>query len=550
MPAIQPTNPLPTPQLVPQSGTPDTTKKAEPAKAAKVTAPAKTQSKPSPIKEQARDVRGQPDYSPVQIVILNGAHKGKAVDLGIAVNEIQHSETAEWESQDGDGIRVGVNFKRLSPREISLSLTYYSAIEDVSHLAENLKHLKEITEGEARPPLLLFTQGSMQASECVCTSIRDKYSEPHPGRRGLRRADIEIALLLSGGKNSSYSAGSPLTSTPLGDERAKQTEAERQKRGQQAVVEKLLVPCLGENGSASLSKLLENDQFKDVAALSKLESATFIQAAIAGMVPGDLLGSDLLPKLRQDLAIALAANEDGVRQADVRNFANALLSGDGAGLAPYLQEQLPKTKNDFELIFKALGNQDLGEDSSVFDSRTSGTAGERLRRMGSCGLDLRRSGAAQLAASPPNKKDVETLKDINEFFASQPSDNEIRDRFGIYDPAFNIRALKNAFPYQSLDEFVERAAKSNKLIDGEFFLSNFQRINKERKTLAAINEFFSKKPSVEEMRARFGIEQGELNTEALLSGAPYKSPEDFFSVSAGSFNGSALWSRFQSIGNK
>jgi hypothetical protein len=286
MPAIQPTQPQATPPAT-TAATPATNQATvqatnqTPAKATTGVKPPKVQSKPSPLKEQARDLRGQPDYNPVQIIILNGAYKGKTLDLGLAVNEIMHSETADWEAQDGDGIRVGINFKRLSPRDISLTLTYYSAIEDVSHLVENAKHLKEITDGESRPPLLLFIQGALQATECVCTSVQDKYSEPHPGRKGLRRADVDIKLLMGGGKNSNYALGAPLTSTPLGDQRAKQTEAERQKQGQQEVAKLLLAPCLGEKGSADLGRLIEQSKLNDPAAIAQLDAATFTQAAIA-----------------------------------------------------------------------------------------------------------------------------------------------------------------------------------------------------------------------------------------------------------------------------
>jgi hypothetical protein len=211
---IKPTENKPAQSAPPNSATSDKAGAKPPQKVSPGIAIPKVQSKPSPLKEQHRDTRGQPDYSPVQIIILNGAHKGKSIDLGIAINEVTHSETAEWEAQDGDGIRVGVNFKRLSPREISLNLTYYSATEDISHLVENVKHLKEITDGEARPPLLLFIQGALQATECVCTSVQDKYSEPHPGKKGLRRADVDVKLMLGGGKNSSYALGAPLVSTP------------------------------------------------------------------------------------------------------------------------------------------------------------------------------------------------------------------------------------------------------------------------------------------------------------------------------------------------
>ncbi|MBD1864235.1 MULTISPECIES: hypothetical protein [Trichocoleus] len=420
---IKPTEPTP-PQ--PASTAQPSTAPATPASTAKPAAKPTLGSKipqinqkPSPLKEQHRDTRGQPDYTPVQIIILNGAYKGKSLDLGLAINEVMHSETAEWESQDGDGIRVGINFKRLSPRDISLTLTYCSVVEDVSHLVENLKHLKEITEGESRPPLLLFTQGSIQATECVCTSIQDKYSEPHPKRKGLRRADVDIKLLVGGGKSSSYALGGPLTSTPLGDERARATEAERQKKGLQNVVKTLFAPCVGSEGSADLEKLIEQNKLSDPAEIAKLNAPTFVQAAIAGMFSPSLLQDPKLQtKLAGDLAVEMAVNQDGVgRTTLARKFAEGLLTGilPGSNQQPTLQQQLDLTKPDYDLLLQAIQTQSLDEQSPLFDRTKYPTASERLTQFGACGLNLRRVGAPEANI----KNEPEVLLRVNKFWVTK-----------------------------------------------------------------------------------------------------------------------------------
>ncbi|MBD1864264.1 MULTISPECIES: hypothetical protein [Trichocoleus] len=447
------------------------TQTATPAKAVTGVTIPRVQNKPSPLKEQHRDTRGQPDYSPVQIIILNGAYKGKSVDLGLAVNEVMHSETADWEAQDGDGIRVGINFKRLSPRDISLTLAYCSLVEDVSYLVENVKHLKEITDGESRPPLLLFIQGALQATECVCTSVQDKYSEPHPGRKGLRRADVDIKLLLGGGKNSSYALGGPLTSTPLGDERARTTQAERQKQGQQDVAKLLLAPCLGEKGSADLSQLIEQNKLSDPTAIAKLDSATFVQAAIGGMFSSKLLQDPgLQQKLQQDLAAVMALGEDGVGNTILtRKYANAILTGDISQLPQNLQLQLAATRVDFNVIYKAVLNQALDEKSEVFDRSKNPTAGERLANFGSCGIDLRRVGAPKVTSTVA---DTKTLKQVNEFLASNPSNNDIKKRFGVVTES-QIRAIKNGAPYQSKEEFLSHASQNNVGLTGQVLWSSF-----------------------------------------------------------------------------
>jgi hypothetical protein len=425
------------------------------------------------LKEQARDLRGQPDYSPVQIIILNGAYKGKSVDLGLAVNEIMHSETADWEAQDGDGIRVGINFKRLSPRDISLALTYYSAIEDVSHLAENLKHLKEITEGESRPPLLLFTQGSMQATECVCTSVQDKYSEPHPKRKGLRRVDVDIKLLLGGGKNSSYALGGPLTSTPLGDERARTTEREREKRGFQAVVKTLFAPCVGAEGSAALEKLIEQNKLNDPSEIAKLNAPTFVQAAIAGMFfPSLLQDPKLQTKLAGNLAAEMAVNQDGVgRTILARKFAEGLLTGilPGPNPNPTLQQQLDLTKPDYDLLLQAIQTQSLDEKSPLFDRSKYPTASERLAQFGSCGLNLRRVGTPEANT----KNDPEVLLRVNKFLGDEkPSDEEIKKRFGLQSDA-QVKLVRNGVPYQSKEQFIAHNSQLSAGIVGHKLWGSF-----------------------------------------------------------------------------
>ena len=80
----------------------------------------------SPLRQQHREKRGSyADYTPVKLIFLSGAHKGKSLDIGLAVNEVIHSQNGDWEDRDAGGVRVGANFRRIGARYISMSLEFF-----------------------------------------------------------------------------------------------------------------------------------------------------------------------------------------------------------------------------------------------------------------------------------------------------------------------------------------------------------------------------------------------------------------------------------------
>ena len=393
------------------------------------------------------------------------------MDLGLQPNEVGHDEAYNWNPQDSDGIRPGLNFKNIGNREISLGVTYFDLNHDIAHLVENLKHISEITDGEKTPPRLLYLQGDLRGVECVCTRFSDKYSDPLPGSKGYRKCDVSITLLLNGGLNNANSLGSPLTSTPLNDRAAKQTEQDRQKQGVLSRVELLLASCLGADGSTQLQNLIEKNQQNDVQAIAKLDPNVFVQSAIAGIFPPELLQSERLKsKLNQDLALVLAQKTDGIADTpDVRAFATALASGDSGSLRSRVADQVRATLPDFVLIKDAIEKQTLDESASLFDRNQNATAAGRMFALGGCGLDLRRNGASAL--SQTQQDDAKKLKQINQFFSSKPSDDAIKTRFGL-EKKSQIDAIKNGQPFQSKDQFVARLS-SGDAVSGYAAWANF-----------------------------------------------------------------------------
>ncbi|MEX0272415.1 hypothetical protein AB3R30_25200 [Leptolyngbyaceae cyanobacterium UHCC 1019] len=439
--AIPPTPPKPATTLPAKPKPPETTKPPIPAPGRGT----------SPIARQHRDIRSQPDYNPCKLIILNGTFANKAIDLGIDIPEISHSEAPSWESQESDKVRPVLNFKNLGNRSISFDCTFFDLNNDVAHLAENLKHIAQITGNEAAPPRLLFVQGALRAVECVCTSFNDKYSDPLPGNKGYRKAVCSIELKLNGGRDNANALGAPLAATPLQDQIDRESVQDRQKRARVGILDTLMAPCLKEK-SAELRQLVDANKQGDIDAIARLSPETFVQSAIAGVFSPELLKSERLQsKLKQDLALAIAQSEPSVMNNPVaRNFAVGLASNDVGFVPKNLQPQFPKTYSDYQKILTAISDQTLDEASSVFgnDSRS---AAEKLYRVGNCGLDLRRNGGKQLAATSGN--DAQNLKSINQFFGSKPSSEQIMQRFGVDAKA--AESLKNGQPYQTKNDFIK-----------------------------------------------------------------------------------------------
>lgn len=397
---------------------------------------------PSPIKGQRRDPRGtQPDYDPIQIIFLTGVYRGKSIDLGVGINQISNNQSVAWEARDADGVRVGANFKNISAREFSLSLEYFDLGHDIIHLTENLSHLQEITGDEKTPPMLMLIHGGKNIGPVVCSSLSTQLSEPHSERRGFHYAKVDLSLALYGGKESEHALGKPLTPTPLGDDRATQTDMERQRQGQTEVVELLLANCLGSDGSAEVSTLLESGVTPE--GVVELSPNALVQSAIAGIIPPEVLADPLVfTKLAGDLAAVMALNENGVGiSINAQAFAEAILTGDTSTLPPDLADQAIATGEDYRAALDAIAAGDL---TPLLEPGQR--AGEKLRNFGSCGLTLKTTG---ITATATGGTEATTLTWLNDW-AATASDEEITTTLGDIDP----ERVRNGIPYQSQGEFI------------------------------------------------------------------------------------------------
>lgn len=437
-------------------------------------APAKAQFKPSPIKEQHKDDRGtQPDYAPLKIVILEGAYGGKSIDLGLAIEEISQSQEAEWSDDNGDHIRTGANFTRLSARTFSISVSFYDVQHDISHLVENLAHLQEITDGSVTPPTLLWVQGDARGVPVVCTSYRPRYSNPLPGvQKGFRQGTVDLEFKMLGGKGSANALGAPLTSTPLLDYKRTTSLQDRQKEAERQKTELLLAPCLGQKGSQELTDIIEHKRQDDETSIQKLSPESFVQGSIAGIFSAKTLGSETVKaKLKKDLATVFASSEDGIG-IQARPLAEALLRDDPTGLTGKLQEQYENLKKDYDITLDAISKQNLGKDSShpLFDGKKNPTALKRFNNFGHCGQSLRQVGAPAIA-SAPGKEDAQTLKDINEFLKTA-TDAKVKEAFSLKTES-EVRALKSGYPYTNKAQFLQDSARNTVGITGYVIWNNF-----------------------------------------------------------------------------
>lgn len=473
-----PTTPIPTPAPSAVTAT-DKAKTQEKTAAITPIKPEdipKVQHPPSPLLKQHQDRRGQPDYTPVSIIILTGEYKGKVIDLGLAVEEISQSQSAEWSDHSNQSIRVGANFSRISAREISLQLTFFDIGKDIAHLGENLAHLQEIQPTEKTPPLLMLKQGSVTAVQCVCTSIRWKYDTPHPAKKGYRKVEVELSFKLLGGKSSPDASGVPLTGTPLQAERGKQTDIEAILKGNADIADLLLAPCLGDKGSQQIRELIEKQRLNDIDQITKIDDDAFLQGAIAGIFNKAIYSNPkFIEKLDKAMAVAIATKEQGLTREERFQVANAILKNDPKLLPARLSGLWDKMSQDYKVIKDSIAKQDYkankkGESNSPIFKDPS--TADRFRQIGHCGLSLLQVGGDGFSNPLDSKTDQEMLTKINEAIVSK-SDEELMKTFGLSSKV-QLSKLKNGAPYTSKADFWNRSTGSVVGITGMVIWQNFE----------------------------------------------------------------------------
>jgi hypothetical protein len=540
------------------------TKAITPKPVEKKTEPA-LQYKKSTIKEQEREPWSK-KYSPLQIRFLTGAYKDQLLDTGFNVKELTTAQTAEWEKGKSSSIRVGHNFVSISPRTFNITLEYWSLNDDVQQLVENNAHLHEITDASVTPPKLQITFGTATIDPLICTSLSFKYDSPLPDNKGMRHGTADLTFELNAGVGTKHQLAPPLAPTPLRDFKESITRAERERQGTLNSAKRKLAECLSEDSNKQISDVLDNNKLGDESAIASLNSDAFINLAIAGSIPKEILERPAIQeKLRQDLAQQLAVNESGITPGVSPQLKEAILSGDGSLLPTTFtdvqtitvqgkdgvlttksQSEFEQLSGDYQKILTSISEQKLDSSSTIFNTDSGVTATERFNKIGACGYTLRSSGA-------PKVKDVQgssqvTLSGINHAISLAKDDEEIKKLFGLPEktPETIIRKIRNGQPYKSKEDFFRDASYGQGITAASLWSSFDQN---ETATLSGINTEITKEGvSDDDLKKKFGIDDKQL-AGLKNKGKPFASKEEFLKaiqpVDSLEGKGNEVWRNFQ-----
>jgi hypothetical protein len=420
--------------------------------------------------------------NPVGITFLTGAYKGQPLDMGVAVVEVNSDQSSEWTTQDGRSIRVGSTFKSVSPRSFSVKLQFYSLSDDVSTQAENCATLHEIDEETGTAPILLYNQGAIANIPVYCDTFRIHFEHPFPDKKGFHFAEVDLGFKMLGGKLSDHRFAKPLTETALTKLRSQLTKAERERQGTINLTQQVFADCLTEPENSQITALMQANQMGDANAVSALSPSTLIQAATAGLIPKEVL-TQILPKLKQAIALQLATKTDGVG-VNAANLATAIMGGVAVGLPQDLALILPQLKGDLEAITAAIASQELTEQSAIF---AKGATARNLYGIAGCGLKMRLQQPSGVGSDPPEWKayfddklkdkaddtaarEAFVIEEINKLLGDKRvKDGELQVKFGM-NPEQAI-ALRNGAPYQSKSQFVAGVGASG--LEGNKIWSDF-----------------------------------------------------------------------------
>jgi hypothetical protein len=496
------------------------------------------------------------DYSPLQIRFLTGAYKDQLLEVGFNIKELTTSQSAEWEKGKNLSIRVGHNFVSISPRTFNLTLEYWSLNDDIQELVENTAHLHEITDNSVTPPKLQFAFGSTLIA-------------PLPNKKGMRHGTVDLVFELDGGAGTKHQLAPPLAATPLADYRQRTTRAKRQRQGTIDSAKRNLAECLSPESNAKIGAIFEENRLGDPTAIAALPADSFINLAIAGSIPKEILDTvEIQEKLKHDLAQRLAETEEGVVAGGnvVQNLAAAILSGDSSALPDdFTQQQASsyekaegimatKTESvfeqisaDYQNILTAIREQKLDSSSPIFQVKNSTTGIQRINAIGKCGINLRNLGAPK--AADIEGKNSTLLAGINNAISLAKNDEEIKKIFNLADntPETIIRKIRNSQPYKTKDDFLRDSSSNSLGITGVILWSSFS--NHENNVLTDINTFIKKEGvSDDDIKKRFGVDDGQL-AAIKNGGKPFTNKEEFLKAISKenplNGKGNNIWRNFQ-----
>lgn len=512
---------------------------------------------PSTIRGSRLDPRSGPTYTPLTITITQGTHANQVLDLGVNVFELSESQNANWEDNQSLSIRVGSNFKNLSPRTFTFSLDFAHETEDIRQLVENVAHIQEITSRTLAPPYLQVRIGLSTIFPVVCTSFEPKYDSPLPFNKGFRHATVNLTLKLIGGKGSIHQLGPPLASTPLSDYGHNTSVAEQNIQGSIGAAQALLIPCLGQSGSDEITNLIKNNQLSDVAAILKLSPKAFVEMAIAGIDPKVLKYPAIQVKLSSDLALVMAQNEPGISTNNFKALADALISGDPSHLPSNLtttfsvtesdgttntttqQSIYSLTSRDYGVILAAIQSQKLNPTDPIFDSKnvsgSSATALKRLNNIGSCGLSLRVNGSPTVGNVTESEANL--LSTINNTVNdSSISDKQLALFFGLAPntPKTVIDKIRNSGPYTDKNQFIANASNGQSGYTGYTLWSGFDKV--ESNAMSAANALLNK-PGVTDNDIKKAFNLNSDTEASAIKGQSFNSKADLLLALASANSG-------------
>lgn len=430
----------------------------------------------TPIFNQKRATRSQPDFTPVSVTFMTGTYRGKSIELGVSINEVSISQTANWEELAQSNLKQGLTFKNLSPQTISFEAVFHSTEHDISHLAENLKHLQEINSVKRAiagitpmPPLLMLDIGS-QKIFCVCKELSLKYEHPFTGKKGYQLCTASLSFTEYSEKSTASSLGRPNTGTPLLHYKQTTTEEERQRVAQIALISDALFT--GRTGEAAekqkelVQEIIKDEALQNVERLKELDSETFVNLVMAGGVaPNTLKDPEISKKLREDLASVYVENMGGLATADPRMhrmIKEALIDpAKATEYASLLPENFSQIKSDFELIHEVVSTQNLSTTSThrIFTNNKEARARNILLDIGGRSLEYRQ---ANLFGDIAQQAEVQiTIGKINTFVSENSNDkNKLIESLGLSSDQ-QARIIINRAPFDSEHELKEALSVLN-----------------------------------------------------------------------------------------
>jgi hypothetical protein len=195
-------------------------------------------------------------------------------------------------------------------------------------------------------------------------------------------------------------------------------------------------------------------------------------------------------RVKEALAARFGETAYGLRNDNEKSELAALLNAGIGGVFSNSRVRSMYENNieSYNRIVGAIQSQDLGPQSEAFN----GPTGELLIQLANCGLELRQANTERIAinseknprydrfwqdalgdkAEDPGAKDRYLVTQINEYLRTNPSAEEVRDRFGLASVT-QARTLISGRSYQDRDQFIRYLSTGATGISGQVAYETF-----------------------------------------------------------------------------